>query len=91
MELINDDCLKAMTELLDNSVDTVITDPPYNLIQQSSGFERGKENPYTRTAKGGFMGKQWDGTGIALQIDLWKEALRIAKRRINDTKDNRSQ
>lgn len=79
MKIINDDCLNAMANLSDNSVDTVITDPPYNLIKTNSGFERGKNSPFTRVAKGGFMGKEWDGTGIALKIDLWKEILRIAK------------
>ena len=79
MNLINDDCLKAMKTIAENSVDTVITDPPYNLIKSNSGFERGKNSPFTRVAKGGFMGKEWDGTGIALSIDLWKDVLRIAK------------
>jgi site-specific DNA-methyltransferase (adenine-specific) len=79
MNLINNDCLVAMKNLSDGCVDSVITDPPYNLIKSNSGFERGKNSPYTRTAKGGFMGKEWDGTGVALKIDLWREVLRIAK------------
>jgi len=41
----------------DNSIDSIITDPPYNLIKSNSGFERGKDSPYTRTAKGGKKGK----------------------------------
>ena len=63
----------------DNSIDSIITDPPYNLIKSNSGFERGKDSPYTRTAKGGFMGKEWDGTGIALKVALWEDVWRIAK------------
>ena len=27
----------------------------------------------------GFMGKDWDGTGIAFSVDLWREALRVLK------------
>ena len=27
----------------------------------------------------GFMGKDWDKTGIAFNIDLWKECLRVLK------------
>ena len=31
MKLINDDCLKVLPTLADNSVDLIITSPPYNL------------------------------------------------------------
>jgi len=31
MNLINDNCLNAMSKLLDNSIDLIITSPPYNL------------------------------------------------------------
>ena len=82
IEIYNADCLEILKQLPDESVDAIITDPPYNLIQNNSGFERGGNNPnspYTRTAKGGFMGKEWDGTGIAFKIDLWKECLRVIK------------
>jgi len=27
----------------------------------------------------GFMGKHWDGTGIAYSVDMWREALRVLK------------
>jgi hypothetical protein len=27
----------------------------------------------------GFMGKKWDGSGIAYSVDLWREALRVLK------------
>ena len=40
----NMDCLEGMKLLPDNSVDSIVTDPPYEL---------------------GFMGKQWDSTGVA--------------------------
>ena len=45
-------------ELEDNSVDSIITDPPYEI---------------------GFCGKSWDSSGIAYDISLWKEGLRILK------------
>jgi DNA modification methylase len=47
-----------MKLLDDNSIDNIVTDPPYEL---------------------GFMGKKWDNTGIAYNIELWKECLRILK------------
>lgn len=31
MKLINSDCILAMKEMLDNSVDSIVTDPPYEL------------------------------------------------------------
>ncbi len=52
------DCLEGMKLLDDNSVDSIVTDPPYEL---------------------GFMGKKWDSTGIAYNVDLWKECLRVLK------------
>ena len=56
--IINGDCVEEMKKLDDNSVDSIVTDPPYEL---------------------GFMGKAWDSTGIAYNIDVWREALRVLK------------
>jgi site-specific DNA-methyltransferase (adenine-specific) len=58
------DCIEVMRELPDASVDAVVTDPPYDL---------------TSGGKGGFMGKEWDGTGIAFRPDVWRECLRVLK------------
>ena len=58
MKLINNDCIAAMKEMPDNSVDSIVTDPPYEL---------------------GFMGKSWDASGIAFNIEVWQEALRVLK------------
>ena len=52
------DCLEGLKLLDDNSVDSIVTDPPYEL---------------------GFMGKKWDKTGIAYNVDLWRECLRVLK------------
>ena len=56
--IYNEDCLEGMKLLDDNSIDNIVTDPPYEL---------------------GFMGKKWDNTGIAYNIELWRECLRILK------------
>ncbi len=56
--IYNEDCLEGMKLLDDNSIDSIVTDPPYEI---------------------GFMGKKWDNTGIAYNIELWKECLRILK------------
>jgi len=52
------DCLEVIPTLEDNSIDAIVTDPPYEL---------------------GFMGKKWDASGIAYNVDLWKECLRVLK------------
>jgi len=52
------DCREILRGLADNSVDSVVTDPPYEL---------------------GFMGKKWDSTGIAYDVTVWAECLRVLK------------
>ena len=52
------DCLDVLKTLPDNSVDSIVTDPPYEL---------------------GFMWKSRDSTGIANNVDLWRECLRVLK------------
>jgi site-specific DNA-methyltransferase (adenine-specific) len=58
VRLLNGDCLVKLKELDENSVDSIVTDPPYEL---------------------GFMGKGWDSSGIAFNVDVWKECLRVLK------------
>ena len=58
IKLIHSDCISAMKSLADNSVDSIVTDPPYEL---------------------GFMGKSWDNSGIANNVEMWAEALRVLK------------
>lgn len=57
-KIYNMDCLEGMKLLDDNSIDSIVTDPPYEL---------------------GFMGLKWDNMGIAYNIELWKECLRVLK------------
>ncbi|ANU79475.1 DNA methyltransferase [Mycobacterium phage Gompeii16] len=52
------DCRDILTELEDASVDSIVTDPPYEL---------------------GFMGKKWDGSGIAFDVEMWEQCLRVLK------------
>jgi DNA modification methylase len=51
-------CREVLRGLPDNSIDSVVTDPPYEL---------------------GFMGKKWDSTGIAYDVSVWEECLRVLK------------
>jgi len=57
-QVLHGNSLEVLKTLEDNSVDSIVTDPPYEL---------------------GFMGKKWDSTGIAYNVDLWKECLRVLK------------
>ena len=52
------DCRDILAELDDSSIDSIVTDPPYELA---------------------FMGKKWDGTGIAFDVKMWEECLRVLK------------
>ena len=58
LKLFHGDCLKVLPTLEENSVDSIVTDPPYEL---------------------GFMGKKWDATGVAFNVDVWREAYRVLK------------
>ena len=77
--LLKGDCIKKLKGLKDNSVDSVVTDPPYHL----TAWDMQPKKKYKRKNKG-FMGKEWDGLGkdgigIANNPKLWKEVLRVLK------------
>lgn len=57
-QLLKGDNLEMLPTLADNSIDAIVTDPPYEL---------------------GFMGKSWDSSGIAYNVALWVECLRVLK------------
>ena len=57
-QLKQGNCKELIKDLEDNSIDSIVTDPPYEL---------------------GFMGKKWDNSGIAYDVELWSECLRVLK------------
>lgn len=80
------DCLDVMASLPDASVDAVVTDPPYDLTAGKKGgtgeASADLSTPYGRariSAGGGFMGQQWDATGVAFDPATWREAFRVLK------------
>ena len=90
-KIIQGDCLEKLKDLPDNSVDSIVTDPPYHLVsivkrfgkEDSAPAQFGTDGAFARASKG-FMGKQWDGLdengiGIAQNVELWKECLRVLK------------
>ena len=84
--LLKGDCLETLKTIPDNSVDSVVCDPPYHLqsIVQRYGKEgsapaqEGTDGLFKRSSKG-FMGKTWDGGDIAFRPDVWRECLRVLK------------
>jgi len=65
--LLKGDCLELLKGLPENSIDSVVTDPPYHLTSIVKRFggdnaapaQIGKTGAYAR-ASAGFMGRKWD-------------------------------
>ena len=72
------DCIDVMAAMEPESVDAIVTDPPYDLT--STGARKGSpRNPGTGPYSRGFMGKAWDGTAVAFRRETWEAALRVAR------------
>lgn len=79
-----------MLDMLDvikpNSIDSIITDPPYGLTsitkrfgkENSAPAQEAKDGAFRRLSKG-FMGKEWDGSGIETNVDAWKKCYEVLK------------
>lgn len=68
--------LDVLKTIADASVDSIVTDPPYELTsKRPSGRAAATEGAVMK----GFMGMAWDGSGIANNVELWREALRVLK------------
>jgi DNA modification methylase len=78
--LLLGDCLERLKELPDNSIDSIVTDPPYGLSKQPDMVEvlthwmAGED--YKHNSKG-FMGKEWDS--FVPGPSIWKECMRVLK------------
>lgn len=78
------DCLAVLRTLPDESVDAVVTDPPYGLsntdpkhvAETLTKWVTG-DHEYTPPAKGGFMGKTWDS--FVPPPAVWDECMRVLK------------
>lgn len=70
----------------DNSIDSVVCDPPYHLQSIVKRFssptaaesQYGTDGAYRRMSKG-FMGQSWDGGQIAFETAVWLECYRVLK------------
>lgn len=80
VNLMQGDCLDKLKELEDNSVDSIVTDPPYGLSKEPDMMEvlrhwmNGED--YNHNSKG-FMQKSWDS--FVPNPSIWKECMRVLK------------
>ena len=79
--VLQGNCLDVMKTLPDNSIDSIITDPPYGLSKQPDIVEIMshwvKGEYISPKATGGFLGLLWDSFVPA--PDIWKECFRVLK------------
>jgi len=74
----------TIKQIPDNSIDSIVTDPPYSLISIQKRFGKPDSAPvknkdvYAR-ASAGFMGKSWDTGEVAFSVEFWTECLRVLK------------
>ena len=84
MKIIHGDCLEELKRLEDNSVDAVITDPPYGLSNTKpaqvadvlAAWVTG-ETEAVPAKRGGFMGADWDS--FVPPPAVWEECMRVLK------------
>ena len=78
------DCLNVIPRLAAEGVvvDAIVTDPPYDLVAMTKRFggrqKAAKSPDHQRFAKG-FMGKTWDGTGVAFRPETWRALATILR------------
>lgn len=58
LRLFHGDNREVLKTFADDTFDSIVTDPPYEL---------------------GFMGKGWDSSGIAYDVEMWRECWRVLK------------
>lgn len=70
------ECVERMRAMSPDSVDAILTDPPYHLTSIKARY--GTNETRARLA-GGFMGKAWDGGDVAFRVETWQAAYRVLK------------
>jgi DNA modification methylase len=82
------DSRDVIKTIADNSIDSIVCDPPYALVSIVKRFGKSDSaavkvpedgsGAYAR-ASAGFMGKAWDTGETAFAIEFWAECLRVLK------------
>lgn len=75
-EVLHGDCRTLMADMEGCSVDSIVTDPPYELTSARPG---GRSPATQGKVMKGFMGMEWDGSGVAFDPETWAAALRVLK------------
>lgn len=84
VKVLHAECLDMLRKLPDNSIDSIITDPPYGLsnttpahvLEALTAWATG-DREFIPASSGGFMGKSWDN--FVPPPAVWDEALRVLK------------
>jgi site-specific DNA-methyltransferase (adenine-specific) len=83
-KLMLGDNIESLKKLPDNSIDSIVTDPPYALTsirkrfgkEGSAPAQYGTDGAFQRASKG-FMGKEWDAE--VPTVEFWREVYRVLK------------
>ena len=88
MRLERGDCRSVMFDMavMGEQFDACVTDPPYDLTSVVKRFggasaapaKHGTDGLFARQSRG-FMGKQWDGTGVAFDPATWRAVYDVLK------------
>ena len=78
------DCRDVLKGFADNSVDSVVTDPPYALVSigkrfGAEGAAPAKAGSVYARASAGFMQVKWDTGAVAFDPDFWAQVARVVK------------
>ncbi len=80
------DSLVRLRSLADNSIDSIVCDPPYHLDTivkrfgkvTSAPAQHGNDGAFARSSDK-FLGDTWDDGDIAFKPEIWRECLRVLK------------
>lgn len=86
MNLIFGDSREVLKSFDENYFSSTVCDPPYGLTSITERFgneasapaKEGKDGRFSRLSKG-FLGQEWDGSGIEKDPAFWSEVLRVMK------------
>lgn len=85
-KILNGNMLDMLQVIEKESIDAIVTDPPYGLTsitkrfgkENSAPSQYGKDGSFARLSKG-FMGKEWDGSGIEYNVEAWRKCFDVLK------------
>lgn len=66
-KLYHGNMLDMLQVIQPNSIDSIVTDPPYGLTDGANNTTKG------------FMGKAWDGSGIEYNVEAWRKCYEVLK------------